>query len=343
MEDFHERLNKYIINALVNNIPDNWDILRYPQQNILSPNEKLISQILTFYKENSTTLNLIADNFSDNISSNIFMEWLAFRCLGPEKIRLSSYSRYESNLKFVNDCKSSYSVYEAVPFTLSLYEVPFINSLIKVNCWNLNVYLTFAEKQYFLERNPDITIRPEKEDVILDLGGCFGDTSLAFASAVGKYGHIYCFEPLPRHQDIIRANLQLNPDLAQTITLVPHAVSSVHKAQLSFKDGGAGSNFGDGEVNVVTCTIDDFVCEQNIKKLDFIKFDIEKAELEALEGGMSSILKFRPKLTVSVYHGNQYLDVIPFLIKNLPDYKFYLETHTIHAEEAVLYCSPCKV
>jgi len=343
MKDFHERLNKYITDALVNNITDNWDILRFPKKNRLSPNEELINKILKSYKENSTTLNLIADNFSDDMSSNIFMEWLAFRCLGADKIRLSSYSRYESNLKFVNGCKCSHSVYKAAPFTLSLYEVPFINSLIKVNCWNLNVYLTFAEKQYFLERNPDITVRPVKDDVVFDLGGCFGDTSLGFASAVGKYGNVYCFEPLPRHHDIIRANLKLNPDLAQTITLVPNAVSSVHKAQLNFKDGGAGSKFGDGEVQVVTCTIDDFVCEQNIKKLDFIKFDIEKAELAAIEGGMSSILKFRPKLAVSVYHGNQYLDVIPFLINNLPNYNFYLETHTIHSEEAVLYCSPCKV
>ena len=47
-------------------------------------------------------------------------------------------------------------------------------------------------------------------------------------------------------------------------------------------------------------TLDNYIQENNIVKLDFIKCDIEGAEFMALKGGSISLLKFRPMLLLEI-------------------------------------------
>ena len=89
---------------------------------------------------------------------------------------------------------------------------------------------------------------------------------------------------------------------------------------------------------VETLTIDDLVAQKQLSRLDFIKMDIEGAELEALKGAEDSIRRYRPKLAISVYHHlpdfweiSQWIDGLGL------GYCFYLRHFTIHAEETVLF------
>jgi len=70
-----------------------------------------------------------------------------------------------------------------------------------------------------------------------------------------------------------------------------------------------------GSVYVNCITIDDFVEEKQIYKVDFIKMDIEGAEEEALLGAKHTILKHKPKLAICIYHKAR-----AFLL-NSPTYK----------------------
>lgn len=49
-------------------------------------------------------------------------------------------------------------------------------------------------------------------------------------------------------------------------------------------------------------TIDKLVPELGLDRVDFIKMDIEGAEVKALTGGRETLSKFHPRLAISVYH-----------------------------------------
>ena len=58
---------------------------------------------------------------------------------------------------------------------------------------------------------------------------------------------------------------------------------------------------------------------------DYIKYDVEGAEMEALRGSAETIEKARPTLLVSLYHRSRDIfEIVNYLLDNYPDYKFYL-------------------
>lgn len=59
--------------------------------------------------------------------------------------------------------------------------------------------------------------------------------------------------------------------------------------------------------------------------VDFIKYDVEGAEWEAICGSMQTIAKWKPDLAVSLYHRAEDLWKLPLLLHKMnPNYRFYL-------------------
>jgi len=93
---------------------------------------------------------------------------------------------------------------------LSIFLVPGNEHDIRVKGWKENITSTFLYRQYYFERNA-AEVKPAPGDHVIDAGGCFGDTALGFADAVGKRGRVYVFDPLPRHCAIMREQLMMTP------------------------------------------------------------------------------------------------------------------------------------
>jgi hypothetical protein len=92
---------------------------------------------------------------------------------------------------------------------------------------------------------------------------------------------------------------------------------------------------------VETTTIDETLTRLGLPKVDSIKMDIEGAELDALRGGEASIRKHRPRLTISLYHNPEDIEIIPRYLVSLDlGYRFYLDHHTIYNNETVLFGVP---
>lgn len=72
---------------------------------------------------------------------------------------------------------------------------------------------------------------------------------------------------------------------------------------------------------------------------NFIKYDVEGAENDALLGSQELIRRHHPTLAVSIYHWAHDLWTLPILIKDIyPDYEMYVRHHHWGPWETVLYC-----
>ena len=184
----------------------------------------------------------------------------------------------------------------------------------------------------------------EEGDVIIDFGGCYGDTALYFADKVGKKGKVYTFEFIPGNIKVINDNMQLNPLLRDRITIVDKPVWEYSDKITYYKDSGASimisfEEYEGYEGKTATLSCDDFVLQNNIEKVDFIKTDIEGAEPYALKGALITLQKFKPKLAISIYHNmNDFTGIIKQIDDLKLGYKFYLGHSTINTSETVLFC-----
>lgn len=101
-------------------------------------------------------------------------------------------------------------------------------------------------------------------------------------------------------------------------------------------DENSASTLADnGTINVNVVSLDEIL---NGQRVTFIKMDVEGAELEALKGAKESILQYRPRLAICIYHKPEDILEIPLYLQSLvPDYKFYIRHYSDYTIETVLY------
>lgn len=213
---------------------------------------------------------------------------------------------------------------------------------IRMFCGAGACYTTFVHEQYRCV-TPQGVIECAEGDVAVDAGGCYGDTALYFAHKAGPKGRVASFEFLPLNVSVFRRNLAINTDLASRISLYEKPVYSSSAERLFVLGSGPGTQVvpktdDPSALQVETFKIDDLVAAGDFPRIDFIKMDIEGAELEALKGSESVLRQFKPKLAITVYHDFKDFWTIPQYLDSLClGYRFYLRHFTIHAEETVLF------
>ncbi|MDR2574533.1 MAG: FkbM family methyltransferase [Desulfovibrio sp.] len=85
-------------------------------------------------------------------------------------------------------------------------------------------------------------------------------------------------------------------------------------------------------------SIDEFVKSNKLNRVDYIKLDVEGAELNALKGSIETISKFKPKLAISLYHKWEDIFHIPLFLNEIcENYKFYIGHHCAGLHETILY------
>jgi len=137
----------------------------------------------------------------------------------------------------------------------------------------------------------------------MDLGANMGALTLPLLRIVGKHGFVYAFEPQQAIFQVLCANMALNS--MENVQCFPFAVSDVDSyGQLPYYNYNMTANYGapqidetmDNAYQVKLVSLDDQF--YNIKRLDFIKMDIEGMEAKALHGATTLIDKFRPIMYV---------------------------------------------
>lgn len=155
-------------------------------------------------------------------------------------------------------------------------------------------------------------------NVCIDIGAAAGLYTLALSRLVGPAGEVHSIEPLPfahpvwsrvlgtrSSANVHRHSLALGREPGNGVMSVPYgrfgAVTG--RSFLDWKTSGLGSNAEFARHvrhEVEVDTLDGFCRRAGMKRLDFVKIDVEGAELQILEGGSDSIADLRPTLLIEI-------------------------------------------
>ena len=164
---------------------------------------------------------------------------------------------------------------------------------------------------------------PKEGDVILDVGAWFGDTAYWFAKKAGTSGHVYALEPSQENHQKLCENIKNFGPVAQ-VTPVKKGVG-LKSETVSWEqdlDTMASRVGGAGLVTIDVTSIDDFIGDYQLEKLNIIKSDVEGLDLDLLKGATATISRFMPDLSISMYHSPEHMAEIPIWIhENFPDYR----------------------
>lgn len=145
--------------------------------------------------------------------------------------------------------------------------------------------------------------------VVIDAGANVGQYALFAALVVGRGGEVHAFEPVPLNFQRLREHV-LENGLAQQVrvnmaalwhrdeTLRFHLASN-----MVGNDGSYTVGIPPNIVQTVTSAavrLDHYVAAHRVRRVDFIKMDIEGAELFALQGAAEVLSRWRPTMMVEI-------------------------------------------
>jgi FkbM family methyltransferase len=149
-----------------------------------------------------------------------------------------------------------------------------------------------------------------KEDfVVFDIGANIG-VFTCFAANVVKKGKVFAFEPVSFVFDLLKKNTR---EYDNVECYKVGLGSEIDEKEILIRQWAPGdSTIQDSPIDrphqsfdlkekIEILTLDSFVKEKNLRKIDFIKIDVEGYEIEVLKGGIETIKKFRPILGISLH------------------------------------------
>ena len=187
-------------------------------------------------------------------------------------------------------------------------------------------YRFAPEPQYFLEG-----FTPTTGDIAIDGGAYDCGTSIAFAKCGAK---VFAFEmDANNYKNCVTCLNSSGFD----ITLENLGLSD-KEGVANYFSGGTGSNKNpNGAFTGNFIDLDTYIAQKNLPRVDYIKLDIEGAELEMLHGAAKTITRCKPKMAVSAYHKFEDLWTLAIYIKSLrPDYEFEFRHYRIDCTDYTL-------
>lgn len=173
----------------------------------------------------------------------------------------------------------------------------------------------------------------KKDSIIIDAGAHIGTFSI-LAAQLSPGGRVYSFEPVASNFKLLKNNTKYYPQIiCENFGLGDG--DQMHRKNIFVPAlGSSGSVFEDspyygkfdergaGKMEVADIfSIDNFVAENNIAHVDFIKIDTEGYEAKILKGAQNVIKKWKPVIAMSAYHNPKDKEDLPRIVKEIcPNY-----------------------
>ncbi len=168
---------------------------------------------------------------------------------------------------------------------------------------------------------------PAAGAIVIDGGAYDGGTGLRFTERGYK---VYGFE----------LDKNLYPYAAKVARENNFVVENVglgaynHTAKYRPVNSGSTRVADDGSESAQIVTLDSYVREKNLPRVDFIKLDVEGSELDVLRGATTTITRFKPILALSAYHKwDDFWTLMEFVKALNPDYEFALRHYHVSPED----------
>jgi FkbM family methyltransferase len=195
-----------------------------------------------------------------------------------------------------------------------------------------------SEEMFFIQH-----LLPNDCKICFDIGANIGWFSLHLANAFKKeYFSIYSFEPVSETFYNLNLNVLLNNfsnirtyKLAcgqkneETIFFIPIQTGSVAASRRNILDEACTQE------SVQVKRLDDFIVQNSIPSIDFLKCDVEGSEIFVLQGATESLKKFKPILFIEMlrkwaakfdYHPNDIINLLSelgYICFYMQDFKLY--------------------
>ena len=172
---------------------------------------------------------------------------------------------------------------------------------------------------------------PKQGDIVIDIGANIGHYTIISSKRVGTKGKVVAIEAHPGNFEILNRNIKLN-QLTNIIPLNYAAYSKETKIKLYVPDEESGYTIyhtlmertGKKFVEVNANTLDYLLQLNEIRQeeVNWIKIDVEGAELEVLKGATNVLSKSKDIALLIEVHGlNNYRPLVEFL----SSYNFKIE------------------
>ncbi len=163
-------------------------------------------------------------------------------------------------------------------------------------------------------------------DIVIDAGANYGFFT---AFACNRGGLVYAFEPIESTIDILKETLAVNK-IEEKAVIVKNALGEKsQQAEMTICNDNLAASTYVKDLNVTgtkaivnIVSLDEYVIQNGLPRVDFIKADIEGAERDLLLGAQMVLKKYKPKLALCTYHLPDDKEVLTKLILEAnPEYK----------------------
>ena len=147
--------------------------------------------------------------------------------------------------------------------------------------------------------------KPKKGEIVVDAGAFHGHFAVYAAKLVGNEGKVICFEPERANFNLLKKNIRLNK--LTNVTLIKKGLWDQEEV-LKFKSKGPVSTLADFDeeknlsAEIEVASLDSIMKKLRISKVNFIKMDIEGAEIMAIKGAEEIMKKNNIHFAVASYH-----------------------------------------
>jgi FkbM family methyltransferase len=191
---------------------------------------------------------------------------------------------------------------------------------------SLDLYGEYSEGEVVVFKK---CIRPGM--TVIDVGANIGAFTVPMAKLVGETGHVWAFEASSANVPLLIENLAQNGclytlagDMRLNNTTVLSSAASDKNGKLSVSKQDALHAYTRPDINTGTFEVDCITIDSlNLSKCDFIKIDVDRHEIQVLNGAAETIRRFKP----IIYIENEDQELSEALIAKLVEFGYRMYWH----------------